>query len=527
MMARSNNYFVSFLFVILLSYSVSAVLLSDQGSDVRQSSTGSILSLGNLTIEVWNNASGGTIIYNTTFTNAIVNGSWNKQISLSLDFGKSYWKNYRINGEDISFDGSDRLEFHAPIGYINNISFINFSLVGSCPAGFAFVALQQNGSPTCQSFSSSNFSLTGGGTFLYNDSTSVYVNESRLNNTIRSTELSNLSGVLSSFRINKTSGTFYSGILLDSIIDSLAIWAYNETLASNTSLISAYGRWFYNQTAASSSSSFNQTYSDYSYNQTTASNSTIVQSYSRWFYNQSDGTGTGNSSWNESRANSLYSLIIWSYNQTTASNTSLISAYGRWFYNQTYGGSTFNQSYADYSYNHTLASNSTIVQPYSRWFYNHTSASNSTIVQSYSRWFYNQSDGTGTGNSSWNESYAGTLYSRVIWDYNETVAANSSLVNTYGRWFYNQTYGGSTFNQSYADYSYNHTSVSNSYTDSQVSSVNSSSNVAKLLVNNNLHLGSGSLFVNNTLFIKTNQTICVDSLCIANITINDTMWTWN
>jgi len=50
-------------------------------------------------------------------------------INPNLEYGKSYWKDYKINDEDLSFDGNERLEFQSSVGKVNNISFINFSLI--------------------------------------------------------------------------------------------------------------------------------------------------------------------------------------------------------------------------------------------------------------------------------------------------------------------------------------------------------------------------------------------------------------
>ena len=78
---------LNFLFVILLFLSINFisaslnVALSDQGSNVKTKSTGELLSAGNL-------------IYSETFTNAILNGTWNIMIgegsSLPLEFGKTH-----------------------------------------------------------------------------------------------------------------------------------------------------------------------------------------------------------------------------------------------------------------------------------------------------------------------------------------------------------------------------------------------------------------------------------------------------
>jgi len=82
----------------------------------------------NLTISIYDNLTGGDLIFEQNFTDAIANGSWNVMIDPSLEYGISYYKDYKINGEDLDFDGNERLEFQSPLGLINNVSFINFSL---------------------------------------------------------------------------------------------------------------------------------------------------------------------------------------------------------------------------------------------------------------------------------------------------------------------------------------------------------------------------------------------------------------
>ena len=91
---------ITFICIFLLTASISAVLLSDQGTNVKNS-TGTLLSSANLTIEIYNATSGGTLILNQTFTDAIINGSWNLMLNASLEFGERYWKNYKINDSEI------------------------------------------------------------------------------------------------------------------------------------------------------------------------------------------------------------------------------------------------------------------------------------------------------------------------------------------------------------------------------------------------------------------------------------------
>jgi len=114
----------------------------DQGTDVKLNPTNSIVDFANLTVQIFDSETGGVLIYEENFTNifdengtlnitsrGIVNGSWNVMlgdvIPLPLEFGKQYFKNYLIQGDDINFtnatgDVIDRLFFFSPLGDIGN-----------------------------------------------------------------------------------------------------------------------------------------------------------------------------------------------------------------------------------------------------------------------------------------------------------------------------------------------------------------------------------------------------------------------
>jgi hypothetical protein len=116
-------------FLLLLNF-VSATIsieLADQGSGVKTKSTGLLLTLGNLSVYIYDAATEGTLIYAENFTNAISNGSWNVILGenlsnkLNLEFNRKYFKNYKINDEDVNFtfnNGTvtDRKGFYSSIG---------------------------------------------------------------------------------------------------------------------------------------------------------------------------------------------------------------------------------------------------------------------------------------------------------------------------------------------------------------------------------------------------------------------------
>jgi len=112
---------------ILVSSSLD-VTMSDQGSGVTDN-IGNLLNDGNLTIEIYDSLSGVIPNYTEDFYYSINNGSWSVILgqtnTLSLEQNKIYYKDYYINGEDVSFvhsNGSnvDRQIFHSPLGDIQS-----------------------------------------------------------------------------------------------------------------------------------------------------------------------------------------------------------------------------------------------------------------------------------------------------------------------------------------------------------------------------------------------------------------------
>jgi len=124
---------LAFSFILFFTTTVSAALnvsLSNQGTEVRVKSTGELLTLGNLTVTLWDSLTGGNLIYNETFIDAIVNGSWgvmlgeNSSNPLPLEFGRIYYFDYEIDGSDVNFTNFNgtsvgRQFFYSPLGDVN------------------------------------------------------------------------------------------------------------------------------------------------------------------------------------------------------------------------------------------------------------------------------------------------------------------------------------------------------------------------------------------------------------------------
>lgn len=114
------------LIVILLIGVAFSLSLYDQGTNARYN--GTIISQGNLTIEFWNAAEGGTKLWTYTYIDAIINGSWAVPLNDTdfMVYGTKYYKNYLINGTDVNFTdpvsnvSTERLAWNAPLGNVTD-----------------------------------------------------------------------------------------------------------------------------------------------------------------------------------------------------------------------------------------------------------------------------------------------------------------------------------------------------------------------------------------------------------------------
>lgn len=141
----------------LISFSSATlnVALADQGTNVKNKTSGNLLSSADLTVSIYDASTGGNLIYNETFSGAIFNGSWNIMLGenssnpLSLEFGKQYYKDYAINGSDLDFinlTGStvERQFFYSPLGDVGgedisssaNLTISNMTATGNITASW-------------------------------------------------------------------------------------------------------------------------------------------------------------------------------------------------------------------------------------------------------------------------------------------------------------------------------------------------------------------------------------------------------
>lgn len=127
-----NIVVVGLLLVMLLPFNVVAAnfVLQDQGTDAKHKTTKELIDYGDLEINIYDNATGGNLIHTETFIDVINDGYWSVKLGtnpsnpLSLDYSTPYWKDYKINGEDVDFydnygNITERDLFYSPFGNIN------------------------------------------------------------------------------------------------------------------------------------------------------------------------------------------------------------------------------------------------------------------------------------------------------------------------------------------------------------------------------------------------------------------------
>ena len=102
-------------------------ILPLQGNVFNKS--GAPITSGNIQVLIYDKPIGGNLIYNSSndFNNKISNGKYDILLgsgsnNLSLIFGKIYYLDLLINGENINFSGNDRQMFQSTVGKIKRLS---------------------------------------------------------------------------------------------------------------------------------------------------------------------------------------------------------------------------------------------------------------------------------------------------------------------------------------------------------------------------------------------------------------------
>ncbi len=170
---------ITFLFVVLIVTLLSLFVGAQDYLALQGSVSGA--ATGNVTVEIYDAASSGNLIYNSTkdFWGQVNNSRYdillgNSSNPLSLKYGTHYYMNIIINEKDMNFNDSDRQVFQSPVG---NISMTSPILTSSTltPAlsvnGFnvsgADANLETNGTITIESADTDDsLNITTGGMFV-------------------------------------------------------------------------------------------------------------------------------------------------------------------------------------------------------------------------------------------------------------------------------------------------------------------------------------------------------------------------
>jgi hypothetical protein len=139
---RSLLIFLGILLILIAIPGAFAIddLLALQGN-VKQG--GVDLASGNLTVTIFGSATGTDLVYNSSsdFNNSIVDGKYdvmlgNGSVELRLEYGRTYFIDMVINGEDFDYNGAERQPFQSGIGQING-TFVNPNQINSSHLTFS------------------------------------------------------------------------------------------------------------------------------------------------------------------------------------------------------------------------------------------------------------------------------------------------------------------------------------------------------------------------------------------------------
>lgn len=123
------------LFLIVLSFRSGSTndLIADAG---KITTSGTLLPEGNLTIIIYDAATGGNAVYNENFSNNITDGYFdiilgNHDVDLNLEPGITYYKEMYVNEQLITWDTGNRIPFNFPLlnGSISNGSDAHFGYI--------------------------------------------------------------------------------------------------------------------------------------------------------------------------------------------------------------------------------------------------------------------------------------------------------------------------------------------------------------------------------------------------------------
>ncbi|MFH1521164.1 MAG: hypothetical protein ABID61_05955 [Candidatus Micrarchaeota archaeon] len=119
-----NIFRTIWLILAICAISFSAIDLMSIQANVYEN--GLPLDSGNVSVYIYDAASGGNLIWNQTYNNIIVNGTYDIQLgsnnsnNMTLNYGQFYYLELTINGVDQNFSGNDRQMFQSAVGNVNS-----------------------------------------------------------------------------------------------------------------------------------------------------------------------------------------------------------------------------------------------------------------------------------------------------------------------------------------------------------------------------------------------------------------------
>jgi hypothetical protein len=363
---KIEQIFVFFVIFVLFITNAYSITLSDQGTDVKLNN-GSTLEFGNLSVKIYDNDTSGSLIFSQNFTNAIINGSWNVMLTnVNLEYGKDYYKDYIINGDDLSFDSNDRIMFTSPLGVISSEDILDNSIYDIDVYNLSYSKIQScfdngilkyvDGNWSCANETKTQWNITTS-YYLVNNSGVLEINETKFNATIDArsansdTNRSDADILLVASVYNETDliDSMYN-LSLSDVSNNLGNWSLDKSKYYNTTQVddiadSINTSWKTNATSQSNlinsiigdNVSWNESYANTLYlnktDQTYNETSLIISVNASWKSNASDQLLLINSMDNLSLSDVATNLGNWSANYSDYMRNDGDSATGDYTFN--------------------------------------------------------------------------------------------------------------------------------------------------------------------------------------------------
>jgi len=192
---KLERLFLLMTILLISATSINAYVMFDQAVDVKYNNVE--INLGNLTVLLYRASIGGTPILNRTFTNKIVNGSWDIYFNITnTTQGETLYKDYRLNAQDIDFkdiNGTDierlpfTISFGETINATNNI-YVRKNITSDKIFSNLYGTWNGSANYYTKLESNQNYLKNENSPYLSVSGTSIYrnltLNESKLNDTI-------------------------------------------------------------------------------------------------------------------------------------------------------------------------------------------------------------------------------------------------------------------------------------------------------------------------------------------------------